>query len=141
MIFFLANNRAEEANPILKKIAKVNGIKSYVTPTTNDTEEKLLVDNKWLNANGSSSQDDATKSSAEDSSVSEEFDFRMVKYLVTPVNNLIKTSILLYIWAALMLLYYGISLGVLSVDLVNPYLMYILSVVAEILGCTCKYYY
>ncbi len=112
-----------------------------MTPTTNDTEEKLLVDNKWLNANGSSSQDDATKSSAEDSSVSEEFDFRMVKYLVTPVNNLIKTSILLYIWAALMLLYYGISLGVLSVDLVNPYLMYILSVVAEILGCTCEYYY
>ena len=69
--------------------------------TPNDTEEKLLVENKY------SSQDDATKSSAEESQVSEEFDIRMIKYLVTPVNNLIKTSILLYIWAALMLLYYG----------------------------------
>jgi len=107
-----------------------------VTPTTDmSAEERLLDDTKLLTKNNS--QDDATKCS--DDTKSEDFNWRMAKYLVIPFENLIKTSILLYIWAALMLIYYGISLGVLNIDLVDPYLMYILSVVAEIIGYTICY--
>lgn len=54
--------------------------------------------------------------------------------LFRPRKNCFKTSLLAYIWAALMLLYYGISLGVTSVELVNPYLMYFLSSIAEFIG-------
>lgn len=54
--------------------------------------------------------------------------------LFRPCKNCVKTLLLSYIWAALMLLYYGISLGVTSVDLVDPYLMYFLSSIAEFIG-------
>lgn len=136
-VWLISCNRSEEAYVILKKIAKINGIKDYSTPINEGSiEEKLLDDGKWLSNVNSS--DDATKSSSE-SMKSDDFNIRMAKYLVVPFSNLVKTSILLYIWAALMLLYYGISLGVLSVDLVNPYLMYLLSVVAEVIGYTCCY--
>ena len=131
-------NRSDEAYPILRDIAKINNIKDYVTPTTDmSVEERLLDDTKLLTKNTSNSQDDTTKSSED--TKSEEFDWRMAKYLVIPFENLVKTSILLYIWAALMLIYYGISLGVLNMDLVDPYLMYLLSVVAEVIGYTICY--
>jgi hypothetical protein len=57
-----------------------------------------------------------------------------LRELFHPRKTCFKTLILVYIWAALMLLYYGISLGVTSVDLVNPYLMYFLSCIAELVG-------
>jgi MFS family permease len=63
-----------------------------------------------------------------------DLDILMLKNLFVPKSNFIKTSLCFYIWAALMLLYYGISLGVTSVGLTNPYLMYFLSSIAELIG-------
>ena len=142
-VWLISCNRQEEGYRILRKIARVNGIKDYISPTPTDAslEEKLLDENKWSQStNVTTNSEDTTKSSSEaSSSQSEDFDIRMAKYLVMPMSNLIKTSILLYIWAALMLLYYGISLGVLTHDSVDPYLMYLLSVVAEVIGYTFCY--
>lgn len=145
-VWLISCNRNEEGHRILRKIARVNGIKNYISPTPTDSsiEEKLLDENKYSQStNATTNSEDTTKSSEASSSStttqSEDFDIRMAKYLVIPMSNLIKTSILLYIWAALMLLYYGISLGVLTHDSVDPYLMYLLSVVAEVIGYTFCY--
>ena len=63
----------------------------------------------------------------------------LFKDIFVPRKNLIKTSLLFYVWIALMLLYYGISLGVTSLDSVDPYLMYFLSTFAELIGYFCCY--
>jgi MFS transporter, OCT family, solute carrier family 22 (organic cation transporter), member 15 len=61
------------------------------------------------------------------------------KSIFTPKKNFVKASLLFYVWIALMLLYYGISLGVTSLDSVDPYLMYFLSTLAELVGYICCY--
>ncbi len=63
----------------------------------------------------------------------------LFKDIFVPRHNFIKTSLLFYVWIALMLLYYGISLGVTSLDSVDPYLMYFLSTFAELVGYFCCY--
>ncbi len=114
-VWLICMNRSEEAHSILKIIAKTNGLRNYSMPTK---EIAIIEKNSQLNSNS---------------------DFKVVKHLLYPLENLMKASILLYIWSALMLIYYGISLGVLNVDFVNPYLMYLLSVIAEVIGYSMCY--
>ncbi len=54
-------------------------------------------------------------------------------------ENFMKDSLLVYIWMAVMLLYYGISLGVTSIYSADPYLVFFLSTLAELVGYTCSY--
>ena len=46
----------------------------------------------------------------------------------------IKTILLVFVWNALTLAYYGISLGITSIDAINHYYMYFLSSIAELVG-------
>ena len=117
-LWLISMNRSKEAYIILKNIAQINGLKNYFVPT------------KEITINEKNSRFKAKK---------DRFNFKIVRNLLIPVKNMMKTTILLYIWSALMLIYYGVSLGVLNVDLVDPYLMYFLAVIAEVLGYTICY--
>lgn len=103
--------------------------------------EEKLVDGYTTPLPASNTDDDlattttATTECKTTSSDSEEMSaWRILGDLFRPRKNCIKTLLLGYIWAALMLLYYGISLGVMTVELVDPYLMYFLSSLVEFAG-------
>ncbi|CAF1009648.1 unnamed protein product [Brachionus calyciflorus] len=129
--WLISTNQNQKAFEILEEIAKQNG-KPKISMTLIETvnlEEKLLGDKNNL------------KLKNDENFIKNEFyqDFLVLKEIFFPKSTLIKTCLLFYIWLALMLLYYGISLGVTSVDLVDPYLMYLLSAFAEFIGYVICY--
>jgi OCT family organic cation transporter-like MFS transporter 4/5 len=64
----------------------------------------------------------------------------MLAQIFLPLKMFVRTAVLLYVWFALMLLYYGISLGVIEdTHLIDPYLMFLLSAVAELVGYAICY--
>lgn len=65
-----------------------------------------------------------------------------ITQLFVPTRNLIKLVAVLYIWLSLILLYYGISFNVLnesSLLSLSPYIMFLMSALAEIIGYICCY--
>lgn len=51
-----------------------------------------------------------------------------------PRKNFIKTILMTYVWNALTLLYYGVGLGITGINVINPYLMFFYSCIAEAVG-------
>jgi hypothetical protein len=96
----------------------------------------MLINNDELEISKSSENGESLDELNDDDA---DFDLLVLKQIFVPKNNLIKTLLLFFIWIALMLIYYGISLGVTSIDHVNPYLMYFLSSIAEIIGYIACY--
>ena len=110
-----------KALEILRKMAKTNGRHEYW--------EKMELENYQANSDESTKMDlIAVKSNAS-----------ILKSIFTPKKILIKTCLLFCVWISLILLYYGISLGVTSIDSIDPYLMYFLSTFAELAGYICCY--
>ena len=116
--WLISMNRLDKTDHILKKIAKINGIQNYETTTLTTDVNQLLE-----------------KSSPNDL-LTEGYNWREFKFLVSPVKNLIQSCILLYIWAAITLMLYSQSFGMLDSDLINPYVMYFMTVVAGTVGYT-----
>ena len=117
--WLISQNRPKDALVVLKKIA--------------------IVNRKQLNLNNESIElkDKDSENSIQESFTKEEkLDMKlMFKQICFPVkSNLIKLILLTGVWLSLNLLYYGVSLGVTSIDSINPYLMYIFSSIAEFLG-------
>lgn len=128
--------RNDEAIKILKDIAKQNGKKNYqISMSLIETakEQEKLLENEDQDEDLSLSKINNNSNSSLNASECS-LDIFMLKQIFTPKKTLIKTCLLFYVWTALMLLYYGISLGVTNVDLVDPYLMYFLSCIAELVG-------
>jgi MFS family permease len=97
----------------------------------NKNNSELLINNDDLEISKSSENDESLDELNDNET---DLDLLVLKQIFVPKKNLIKTLLLFFIWIALMLIYYGISLGVTSIDNVNPYLMYFLSSIAEIIG-------
>ena len=148
--FFISMGRNDEALRELNKIAKFNGRKpmsleaSYFDSIKE--QEELLNDNdedqSSLPARSDFKEETSNrKQPLEARSLWQKIDgMFMLTALFTPRKVLIKTSILFYIWTALLLLYYGISLGVTEeAEHADPYLMYLLGCIAETLGFVCCY--
>ena len=129
--WLMESKRAAEALVILKKMAKCNGKKDFLDKCKlNDAILKVeVVQLDTVNQKtGDDNKEVVVKTRAS-----------LLKSIFTPSSNLIKTVLLLFIWIFLILLYYGISLGVTEVDGVDPYLMYFLSTLAELVGYICCY--
>ena len=133
--WLLESKHHKKAFKVLKKIAETNGKKSFLDEFN---QEKLDMLKNSNNTHLDSLIETETDSSL--SSRNQEVDsgfkasWLLFKEIFVPRKNLIKTSLLFYVWIALMLLYYGISLGVTSLESVDPYLMYFLSTFAELIG-------
>lgn len=138
--WLISTERYEEAYKVLLKIATVNKRKEKFTAEyAYDANNESSVFSSLINKNesesemlNSSSKTMETKSFVKDRSSKNSDTLRAIFY---PRNNFIKTILLVYIWNSLMLLYYGTSLGITAINVINPYLMFLLSCVAEIIGC------
>jgi MFS family permease len=147
--YLISVDRMDEALRTLNKIARFNGrqpltlesghferIKEQEALLNNDSDESIV------DAEKSKGEEERTKKKVIDEEAEEQGpkrfcermgDLFMITNLFTPRKVFIKTAILFYVWIALLLLYYGISLGVTEeAEQVDPYLMYFLSCVAEV---------
>jgi OCT family organic cation transporter-like MFS transporter 4/5 len=158
-VWLVSCDRFVQANAILKKMAKTNGKNYYDLAILEklmqfQSEYILRSEKPFAEAEEKGENDEQlilkyqqrikqlkrADKSVESSSQHTQSDlFQTIKMLFIPRNHLVKTSLLFYVWLALMLLYYGISLGVTTVEFVDPYLMYLLSCGAELLGYVCCY--
>lgn len=144
-IWLVSIGKNDEAICNLRKIAKSNGKKDFqinITLIESFKYQQKLLDDEHNSLAISNSKDKNRENKIEKENDAQEacnIDIFMLKEIFTPKETFIKTTLLFYIWAALMLLYYGISLGVTSVDLVDPYLMYFLSCIAELIGYVVCY--
>jgi MFS family permease len=112
--------RYNDAHRVLIKIASTNNKINAYNLKHNDDASKLFLNIKDSNENMSKRNDNSS------------FIFNGLFF---PKRVLIKTVFLIYIWNCLNLLYYGTSLGITNITVINPYLMYFLSCIAEVLGC------
>ncbi len=69
---------------------------------------KIKDSNNYLNKSSEMSATDLNKSVME---ISDKKSKSFIFFLLNPFSNLVKTMILSYIWIALSMIYYGVSLG------------------------------
>ena len=134
--FLISKNKKDQAVKVLTKFAKYNG-KSTETIQKYSKEQSASLINKDNNDNNSIDSENVSLGE----SVNNEESGKLTKKEQTfieifkPRANLIKTCLFMYMWFALNLVYYGVSLGITGLDdQVNPYLMYLLSSLAELVG-------
>jgi hypothetical protein len=122
--FLITKQRYEKAFVVIKKVAKYNGkIKGESLSIELLEQTKSINEKEQLDDTETDIKDQVNDSNV-DSTVSE----NNIREIWSPKSNLLKTIIFMYLWVALNLIYYGISLGITSIDKkVNPYVMYLLS--------------
>ena len=58
----------------------------------------------------------------------------VLEYVFKSKEQLAKTILLSFVWFSLSMTYYGVSLGITTVGNINPYVMYTISAVSELIG-------
>lgn len=120
--FLIANKRYEEASKLLTKIARFNGLAVSIT----DKDVESVINSK-----------DESMHMLEGGETKTAVKMTVGYYLTHPWTNLLKTIALGYLFAAMSGIYFGVSLGITSIsDNFNPYLMLLLSCLAEVIGYT-----
>lgn len=118
--WLIAQRRFKEAEDVLKRISILNNKKKRLT---SDLSEQM----KCLNENEEKNLDEKLSSA------------QILKSIFYSRSNLFKMSLLIFIWVSISLLYFGVSMGMTSVDHVNPYTIYLLSSLFEIIGLSLCY--
>ena len=118
--WLVSQNRLTDAGKLFKKIALMNG------KTSESFDTKFMETEQWIQSGTNSKlHQEQNKSNIKE----------MFTQICLPLKfNLIKLILLACVWLSLNLLYYGVSLGVTSIDSINPYLMYLFSSIAEFCG-------
>ena len=107
----VANKKYTEAYEVLVKIASINGKQEALMP------EQSFIDYLSLNEKigpKEEEEDEEKEGDVEKIRIEknkEEKTQTVWEYLMNPIYNLIKTLLLMYIWIALAMIYYGESLG------------------------------
>ena len=118
-----------EAVKVLKKIARINKNNFDETQFENEINTYEESSNKMF---------DNKVAPIENLKLDESTGKTSMKIILieifTPKKILLKTLLILYIWFASILLYFGISLGISDIDSINPYVLYIFQSLAEIGG-------
>jgi len=120
--WLVTQSRFEEANKILKIMARMNG-KSLRVVEIGDERSPLI------SSSVNTSETDATHTKSDKSDEKKNL-FKTLckrKFLVKTILNSI-------IWISINFLYFGVSLGVTSIDFINPYLIYLFSSIFELIG-------
>jgi OCT family organic cation transporter-like MFS transporter 4/5 len=128
-IWLLVQKRDDEAKRVLKQIARVNG-KKLIDANFIALTKRINDDDKSMRSSSSSSN---TNSEAKLSAVT------IFKHIFCKRESIKKIYLLIYIWVAISLLYFGVSLGITSLDFINPYLIYLISSVFEVIGLSLCY--
>ena len=124
----MSQRRFTEAEIIFKKIANMNGkVLTTSVQMKEDTFDLKAQDEE--NNFSKQLESDAALVKTENTDMK-----TMMKLLCFPIMNFKKSFLLSCVWFSLNLLYYGVGLGITSIDAINPYLMYIFSSFAELCG-------
>ena len=127
--WYVSQGRYDEAFLIMKKISRINranqdiNLKSFDKKIT-DEDSFYRVFNVEKNADDENDDENGQLTSVKD----------MLRQIFTPKKMFLRTALTAYVWLASSLLYYGISLGVNDIDSINPYILYIFSSFAELIG-------
>lgn len=98
--YFVSVRKNDKALKLLTKIARFNGKSGAL-----DVKDEIALES-LVNENSEPSNQVSDKNSIEEAPTSK------LHSLWRPRENLIKTSLFIYIWFALSLIYYGVSLGI-----------------------------
>lgn len=101
--YLISTGQHEKATVLLRKIARFNGKDDSNSIFADSIEFKKIIDME-LEPTTNRVADESLKNEANSSSVG-------LRSLWAPKQNLIKTCLFIYIWFALSLIYYGVSLG------------------------------
>ncbi len=122
--YLINKGNNEKARKLLNKIAESNGKNVKISKDIELFEQQSKMNKTSNNKINNSNEDIEYKNTPS-----------ILKEMWSPKSNLLKTFIFVYIWLSLNLVYYGISLGITNIDSqVNPYIMYLISSLAEIIG-------
>jgi OCT family organic cation transporter-like MFS transporter 4/5 len=125
--WLIIQKRYDEAVVILNRIAKVNGTKTKFDGEFREYIENLQ-ENKDTNKEVVASQTNTKLTTKQ-----------IFKTIFCPKTNFMNIYLLIYIWIAITLLYFGVSLGITSIELSDPYLIFLISSIAEIIGLSLCY--
>jgi OCT family organic cation transporter-like MFS transporter 4/5 len=128
--WYFEQKKYPEAIIVIKKIARIN--KKSFDETQFENEKKIYDEessNKMFNNKVSPIENMKIEESNEGISMK-----TVLIEIFTPRKVLFKTLLIVYIWFASILLYFGISLGISGIDSVNPYVLYIFQSLAEVAG-------
>ena len=139
MVFFLVDespkwtasqNKYKETLILMKKIARINqkefNQREFDLKIGN--EQFVLKETEFTNI-GQSSQEVEIKIDNQAMTIK-----NTLIAILTPKKMLLKTCLTGYVWFVSHLLYFGIALGISSVEGVNPYILYVFQSVAEAIG-------
>jgi len=103
--FLVTKSKYKEAYQVLNKIAKLNGTSSRLINEKDFVSEMTLSNEKNIN-NGKYTEVKQDLKTPEKKKSNE-----LIQFLLNPKFNLIITMILSYVWIAVSLTFYGVSLG------------------------------
>ena len=146
IIYFLLRNiiyfrwlveteRYDEAHKVLKRIARLNGVKNY----SSNREQALSIlrerkiEYDLLNSDESEPQDLETNDLKTKTSC---FNNEIFTKLFCSFKSVIKLLGLSFVFGSVSLNYFAVAIGVTTVLQINPYLMYLLSSLFEFAGLT-----
>lgn len=125
--FLISNGYLYKANKVLKKISVFNG-NPAIDLIDQSATNKLITKTRFEMEMSKSLED--LDSDTKNGSI------------WYPRENFIKSVVFIYLWLSITLLYFGISLGITSLNLpIDPYLMYLLSSFAEFIGNENIFFY
>ena len=124
--WLIIQKRYDEAVVILNKIAKINGTKRQF-----DSEFREYIEN--LQENKDSCKEVVSQTNTKLTTK------QIFNTIFCPKVNSMNIYLLIYIWIAITLLYFGVSLGITSIELSDPYLIFLISSIAEIIGLSLCY--
>lgn len=121
--FLIAQGKYAEASKVLSKIAKFNGQCGQITEKDISIALELGIECEEMIEKNEVKIKSATTTTC------------VSYYLTHPLTNLLKTFGLAYLFIAMSMIYFGVSLGITSIsENFNPYMMYLLSSLAEFIG-------
>jgi OCT family organic cation transporter-like MFS transporter 4/5 len=128
--WYVEHKKYEEALKVLQKIAKINNrnLNPYQFQNT-------IINNKNVHPIASNNKVYSIENLKPVESIVKKVSIKgMLIGILTPKKVFLKTLLIIYIYFASNLLYYGISLGLNNVNAVDPYILYISQALAEIFG-------
>jgi MFS family permease len=125
-VWLLAQKRDDEAKKVLRTIARINR-KQLIDADFDSLAQNINDDNLVF----SSIKEPDDKSKLTTATI-----FRHIFCVRASIK---KIYLLIYIWVAISLLYFGVSLGITSVDFIDPYLIYLISSIFEVIGLSLCY--
>ncbi len=124
--WLVAQKRYDEAIVVLNKIGRINGSKRRI-----ESDFSQYIEN--LNENNISNEKGRSDTNSNLTTK------QIFKTIFFPKANFMNIYLLIYIWIAISLLYFGVSMGITSIDFSDPYLIFLVSSIVEIIGLSLCY--